>query len=94
VGIIRNGQLVALEDIETLKQKTGKKIRVKMKEDPTSLLSNDTVTLVDGWIEITVQSNPDKWLKKLSQYTILDLEVKEFSLEDYFMRYYIEETGA
>jgi ABC-2 type transport system ATP-binding protein len=94
VGIIRNGQLVALEDIETLKQKTGKKIRVKMKEDPTSLLSNDTVTLVDGWIEITVQSNPDKWLKKLSQYTILDLEVKEFSLEDYFMRYYIEGTGA
>lgn len=93
VGIIRNGQLVALENIETLKHKTGKKIRLKIKENPKNLLSDSNVKLIEGWIEITIQSNTDEWLKKITQYTILDIEVKEFSLEDYFMRYYIEGGG-
>jgi len=34
IGIIRDGDLVALEDIDTLKSKKGKIIKAKIKEDP------------------------------------------------------------
>jgi len=88
VAIIRDGKIVALENIETLKNKTGKKIRLKILEDPQDLISMPSATLVDGWIEINVQNNIDKWIKKIGKYTILDLEIQEFNLEDYFMRYY------
>jgi len=90
VGIIRNGRLVALEDIETLKKKTGKKIRLKIKEDPNELLKNAHTKLNNGWIEINVLDTIDEWIKKISVFTVLALEVKEFSLEDYFMRYYTQ----
>ncbi len=90
VGIIRKGKLVALERIEDLKQKRGKRFRLKIKEDPTELASNNNAKLVDGWIEFTVEENIDELIKKIAQYTIIDLEVQEFSLEDIFMRYYDE----
>jgi len=90
VGIIRNGRLVALEDIDTLKQKTGKKIRLRIKEDPKDLLMDDRAKMNNGWIEITIHNTIDQWIKRLASYTVLDLEIKEFNLEDYFMRYYID----
>lgn len=94
VGIIRNGSLVALEHIETLKQKTAKKIRVKIKEDASDLLQYPEVQAVDEWIEITTHDSIDTWIKRLSSYTVLQIEMKDFSLEDYFMRYYSSEEGS
>jgi len=94
VAIIRNGKIVALENIETLKMKTGKKIRLRIKEDTTDIISSPQASLIDGWIEITVQNNIDEWIKRIGKYTILDLEIQEFNLEDYFMRYYASEGGA
>lgn len=93
VAIIRNGKIVALENIETLKKKIGKKIRLRIKEDPEDLISLPQATLVDGWIEISVQNNIDEWIKKIVKYTILNLEIQEFNLEDYFMRYYASVGG-
>ena len=94
VGVIRNGSLVALEQIETLKQKTAKKIRVKLKEDPFALLQLPGVSFDEEWIEITTHDSIDSWIKKLASYTVLQMEMKEFSLEDYFMRYYASEEGS
>ena len=94
VAIIRNGKIVALENIETLKKKTGKKIRLRIKEEPEDIISSPQASLIDGWIEITVQNNINEWIKRIGKYTILDLEIQEFNLEDYFMRYYSSEEGA
>lgn len=94
VGIIRNGKMVALEDIDTLKHKTGKKIRLRIKEDPSELLKDGQAKMNNGWIEITIHNTIDIWIKKLAAYTVLDLEIKEFNLEDYFMRYYVEKKEA
>ena len=30
----------------------------------------------------------DRWIKKLANYTIVDLEINEFSMEDIFIHYY------
>lgn len=90
VGIIRKGSLVALERVEDLKRKKGKRIRLKIKEDPKELASANNAKMVDGWVEFAAEDDLDEVIKKIAKYTIIDLEVQEFSLEDIFMRYYDE----
>jgi len=92
IGIIRNGNLVALEDVDALKQKLGKMIRVKIKEKPESFKGPDNLKIKDGWIEFVTNDDIDYWIKKLSKYTILDLDINEFSLEDIFIHYYEGQT--
>ena len=88
VAIIRNGSLVALEDVDTLKNKKGKIIRVKIKEKPSKFNGPKQIKVKDGWIQFVASDDIDRWIKKLAKYTILDIEINEFSLEDIFMRYY------
>jgi len=92
VAIIRSGKLVALESIDNLKDKRGKKIRVKIEENPEELLSMKNAKEDDGWIEFVTEDDIDILIKKLAKYTVKDIEINEFSLEDIFMRYY-EEGG-
>ena len=88
VAIIREGGLVALEDVDTLKNKKGKIIRVKIKEKPSKFKGPKQIKIKDGWIQFVASDDIDRWIKKLAKYTILDIEINEFSLEDIFMRYY------
>jgi ABC-2 type transport system ATP-binding protein len=88
VAIIRNGSLVALEDVDTLKNKKGKIIRVKIKEKPSKFEGPTQIKVKDGWIQFVASDDIDYWIKKLAKYTILDIEINEFSLEDIFIRYY------
>ncbi|PNX54183.1 MAG: hypothetical protein BV458_00805 [Thermoplasmata archaeon M9B2D] len=92
IGIIRNGKLVALEDVETLKDKMGKFIRVKIKEKPKTFTGPKNMKITDDWIEFVIKGDIDYWIKQLSHYTILDLEIHEFSLEDIFIHYYEGQT--
>lgn len=88
VGIIKDGNLVALENIDNLKQKKGKKIRLKIKEDPIDFKGPKNVKFVNGYIEFVTDESIDSWIKKISKYTVLDLQIQEFSMEDIFIRYY------
>ena len=92
VAIIRKGKIVTLEKIENLKKKKGKKIRLKIKESPNKLISNTNAKLKEGWIEFITEDHIDELIKKIAKYTVIDLEIQEFSLEDIFMRYY-DESG-
>jgi len=92
IGIIRNGEIVALEDVETLKGKMGKMIRVKIKENPETFKGPKSMKIKDGWIEFVTNDDVDHWIKLLSKYTIVDLEIAEFSLEDIFIHYYEGQT--
>jgi ABC-2 type transport system ATP-binding protein len=88
VGIIRNGKLIALEDVEEMKQKLGKIIRVKIKEKIETFKGPKDMKTKDGWIEFIASDSIDTWIKKLSKYTIIDLDISDFSLEDIFIHYY------
>jgi ABC-2 type transport system ATP-binding protein len=90
VAIIRDGSLVALEDIETLKRKRGKIIKVKIKENLETFPGPEDMKIKDDWIQFVVSDNVDQWIKKLAKFTILDLEISEFNLEDIFIHYYEE----
>lgn len=88
VGIIKNGNLIALEDVETLKSKRGKIIRLKIKEEPESFDGPKDMRIKNGWIEFIALDDIDSWIKKFSKYTIQDLVINDFSLEDIFIHYY------
>jgi hypothetical protein len=42
----------------------------------------------DGWIEFIALDNINSLIKKFSKYTVLDLVINDFSLEDIFIHYY------
>ena len=88
IAIIKEGELVALEDIDTLKTKSGKKIRLKIKEKLEKFKGPENMKIKDGWIEFVITNNIDKWIKEFSKYTIIDLDINDFSLEDIFIHYY------
>lgn len=90
VAIIKNGNLVALEDVETLKNKSGKIIRLKIKEKPETFKGPKDMKIKNGWIEFVTTDNLDRWIKNFSKYTVLDLDINDFSLEDIFIHYYEE----
>lgn len=89
-AIIRDGRLVDLEDIDSLKNKMGKIVRLRIEEDPGEFQGPEDVEVEDGWIRFVVSENIDRWIKEIAEYTVLDLEINNFSLEDIFMHYYEE----
>ena len=62
VGIIKDGNLVALENIENLKQKKGKKIRFKIKENPKTFKGPKNYKIVNCYIEFITEDSIDSWI--------------------------------
>jgi ABC-2 type transport system ATP-binding protein len=91
VAIIKEGKLVALEDVEKLKSKRGKIIKLKIKEDPKKFKGPKDMKITDGYIEFVTDDDINHWIKEISKYSVLDLKINDFSLEDIFMRYYEKE---
>jgi ABC-2 type transport system ATP-binding protein len=92
VGIIKDGTIVTVEDVETLKKKSGKVMEVTF-QTPVTKKDLDTPEISDVVINkhmatFTVTGDMDKTIKYLSQFTITDLTAKELSIEDIFMHYY------
>jgi ABC-2 type transport system ATP-binding protein len=92
VGIIREGELVELEDFETLLGQGGKRVRVDTTDAATEALA-----ALDGVIEVS--SFPDRvqfiytgeynvLLDELAKHDVSDIEISEPPLEDVFMHYY------
>jgi ABC-2 type transport system ATP-binding protein len=92
VGIIKDGNLIALEDVATLKRKRGKNIRLKIKENPETFKGPENMKIKNGWIEFIASDNIDSWIKIFSEYTVLDLVINDFSLEDIFIHFYEGKT--
>jgi len=93
VGIIREGRLVALEDVETLLTRNGKRVNATFEEpvDRAEFEIDGVHDLrVDGTVSFTFTGNYDELLDHLGRYTVLDLEIDEAPLEDVFMKFYGE----
>ena len=94
VGIIREGRLAALEEIDDLLERGGKRVRVHTDEP----LGDDVLDL-DGVVDLaregrearfTFTGNYNALLGALAGYDIVDLEVDEPPIEDVFMHFYGE----
>lgn len=92
VGIIKNGKLLNIEDIDDFKDKNIRNIYIET-EEPIPLLEFRAVGIKkatktkDGYHLITVGKNGDV-IKKIAKFKIKDIKVSEPSLEEIFMHYY------
>lgn len=93
VGIIREGRLVDVQDIATLKQRSLRRIEFRFAEPvPQGAFDNlPNVTAVEynsHTVRFTVQGQVDPVIKAVAAYTVEDVVSHEVSLEEVFMAYY------
>ena len=94
VAIIRKGQLIVVEDIQVLQEKTGKVLEVEFR-DPFNIdeFKFDGVSSIrqdNGRLILTIHENLDNVIKAVSNHQILNMNLKTYSLEQLFLKYYAE----
>ena len=92
VGIIREGKIVAVEHIETLKDKMGQLVTVDFDEefnvDDFNIPGVSKLAVNGRTLSFHVTENHDGILKVLSQYKIKKFLAEEYSLDNLFLEYY------
>ena len=92
VGVLRDGRLVALEDVEALLARGGKRVRVQLRDPPSaSSLAGDgvhDVERVGDALQFTYTGEYNALLDRLAAYDVVDVEIAELPLEEVFMHFY------
>jgi len=92
VAIIKEGKIVAIENIKALGQKKIHKIDVllgdKFELSEFEVNSVDKVELIADRLLITTSGDLNPIMQKLAKHKILDIEIVHASLEDIFMKFY------
>lgn len=93
VGIIRQGELVATEDIHNLKEKRRKTYLITFDSPSTAAEfakknTYDKVTVSGATAKVSILGNVSTFVKELGNYHVLDLDTERSNLEDVFMQYY------
>lgn len=92
VGILREGKMAGVEDIETLLERGGKRVRVQTTDQARAAL-----TALDGVIGVTQFSDGlqfvytgeyNRLLRELTAHDVRDVDISEPPLEDIFLHYY------
>jgi ABC-2 type transport system ATP-binding protein len=94
VGIIRQGRLVTVENVEELLQRGGKRVRVQT-ADPLREGDLDLDGVVDfervgEQAQFTFTGDYNRLVAVLSTYDVVDLDVEEPPIEDVFIHFYGE----
>ncbi len=97
VGIIRSGQLVALEQIDTLLDRGGKDVRVHLAEpvDDAQFVTEDMidVEIVDTAVQFTYTGEYNTLISHLGTFDIEDIEIGNPQLDDIFKHYYGDDAA-
>ena len=93
VGIIKDGTLIASEQISALKNKTIKKYEVTFENPPSENKLSEIKGIYDLKIKdeiatFTIKGNIDDMIKTISKFTVISLRVLEPNLEEIFLTYY------
>ncbi|WP_207592965.1 ATP-binding cassette domain-containing protein [Halomontanus rarus] len=92
VGIIRNGRLIELDTVENILAEGGTIATVRLAEEPpAAALEFSGVARVDrqdGKYRLVLAREFDALIDRLGEYTVLEMEVREASIEDVFMHFY------
>jgi ABC-2 type transport system ATP-binding protein len=93
VGIIREGRLIAIDDIEELKARAVREIEIQFSEavppEEFSRLPNvGNVEAQGNLIRLTVDGSVDAVVKAAARHDVVDIASHEPSLEEIFLRYY------
>jgi ABC-2 type transport system ATP-binding protein len=93
VAIIKEGKIIRVEDIDTLRKKQLKKVYIefgdKMKKENFSVPGIESViTVTDNSLSFMYSGNINELVNMLSGNTIINLMIEEPSLDEIFMHYY------
>ena len=92
VGIIREGRLAALDDIDTLKTDRVRRYEVTLdtEEDAEAFASeySGETTVMGRHVSVTVQSDLAELLQLMARYPVENLSAPSLSLEEVFLQYY------
>jgi ABC-2 type transport system ATP-binding protein len=92
-GIIKQGELVAIENIRDLKEKRRKTYLITF-DSPASAEEfkkkdgYDRITVSGATAKVSILGNVSTFVHELGKHTVLDLDTENSSLEDVFMQYY------
>ena len=92
-GFIRDGKLIAIENLHDKNAMSYKKYQVRFEKTPAieELAVSSNIKIVannNNIVTFAVTGNIDSFIKTIAQFEVLDLDEKETSLEDVFMQYY------
>lgn len=95
VAVIRKGELVTLEKVETLRQKAGQRIIVefgdRVSADELSRIPGvSNVSTTNGSYHFNISGSMDPLIKALSQHNVIRLQAEEAPLEEVFLKFYEE----
>jgi ABC-2 type transport system ATP-binding protein len=92
VAIIKEGELVVVENISSLRDKMGKILEVHFRKsvnlDEFRFEGVTDLKQDNGKVTMTVLGNLDKVVKKVGEHDIVNMSLKTYTLEELFMRYY------
>jgi ABC-2 type transport system ATP-binding protein len=98
VAILRQGRLVALETVDTLRARMVRRLTIRFTgEIPAGLLEQPQVArheLRDNEVVLWVRGEPSSLLRALANTSVRDFVFPEAELEDIFLSYYRGETPA
>jgi len=95
VAVIRRGELVTVEKVETLRQKAGQRITVEFgdqvtAEDLARIPGVSNVGTTNGAYHFNIGGSMDPLIKALSQHEVIRLQAEEAPLEEVFLKFYEE----
>ena len=92
VSIIKDGKIVAIDDIEKLKKTKNKKYTIyfnNLNKIQKFIKEELEISKVNGnKVTVIIKNNMNKFIEILTKYDIADIEEENQSLEDIFMEYY------
>ncbi len=94
VAIIRKGQVKVVEEIQALQRKTGKVLEVEFGDpftiDEFKLEGVSDLQQENDRIILTIHENLDGVIAAVSKHRILNMNLRTYSLEQLFLKYYVE----
>lgn len=92
VAIIREGKLIAVESMATLKKKKVYKVRAifdgKFKKEDFAISEVENYDETSNSITLKIKKDINETVRKLYKYKLKDIEITHASLEDTFLEFY------
>jgi ABC-2 type transport system ATP-binding protein len=88
VGIIREGRMIKIENIEDIMQARAKKVRIKTSDTFKETADMADVRRENGTVSFVYTGTVPTLLKQLHTLSIQDITITEPTLEEIFMHYY------
>ena len=96
VGIIRDGKIVALEDVDALLTQSGKQVGVYFEEpvEEDRFVTDEMIDVeaADGTVRFTYTGEVKALLEHLVKFDVTDVDIGDPQLDDIFKHYYGDEA--